>query len=45
MTRYNNTRLLVHNHLKSFFDIDQIVRESWQQIRKLIDTVTKHLEP
>lgn len=41
--RYNNTRLLVHNHIKSIVKIEPIGRESSTQIRKIIDDITKHL--
>lgn len=41
--RYNNTRLLVHNHMKALFNIQRLDRESSVHIRKLIDTVNKHL--
>lgn len=41
--RYNNTRLLVHNHVKALFNLESITRESSTHIRKTIDTVSKHL--
>lgn len=41
--RYNNTRLLVHNHVKALFSIQNLVKESPTHIRKLIDTILKNL--
>lgn len=43
LTRYNNSRLLIHNHLKSLFSIQSLPRESPALIRKLIDTVLKNI--
>lgn len=41
--RYNNTRLLVNNHLKSLFETAAIKAESASALRSLIDNITKHL--
>lgn len=41
--RYDNQRLLVHNHVKALFSLDPITKESPYQIRQLVDTVSKHL--
>lgn len=41
--RYDNTRLLVHNHLQSIFSLNTINREFAQDIRHLNDAVFKHL--
>lgn len=41
--RFHNTRLLVHNHLKSLFTIPSLKQESHVNIRKLIDTVLRNL--
>lgn len=41
--RYDNTRLLIHNHLQSIFSIKELNRESAHDIRNLSDTVFKHL--
>ncbi|XP_071056865.1 uncharacterized protein, partial [Onthophagus taurus] len=41
--RYNNKRLLVHNHLKSIFGINTIAKESAIEIRTLIDDMSKHM--
>lgn len=38
-SRYDNRRLLVHNHLKSLFSLEAINKESATQIRQLVDTV------
>ncbi|CAG9132562.1 unnamed protein product [Plutella xylostella] len=41
--RYNNTRLLVNNHIQSLFNIDPIGKESAKNIRHIIDTMNKNL--
>lgn len=41
--RFHNTRLLVHNHVKSLFNISALKQESSIQIRKLIDTILRNL--
>lgn len=41
--RFDNSRLLVNNHLQSLFDIAQLNKESPSGIRELIDSVNKHL--
>lgn len=43
MNRYNNSRLLVHNHLKSLFSMPTLTKEIPSQLRKLIDNVLKNL--
>lgn len=43
LNRYNNSRLLVHNHVKSLFNLPTITKESPHLLRKLIDTVLKKL--
>lgn len=43
LNRYNNNRLLVHNHVKELFTIDTLPKESSASIRKLIDTILKNL--
>ena len=40
--RYNNKRLLVHNHLKSIFNLNNHSKESASNIRTLIDDISKH---
>lgn len=41
--RYNNTTLLIHNHVKALFSLQVVSKECPIQIRKLIDTVLKNL--
>ncbi|XP_037870678.2 uncharacterized protein LOC119629338 [Bombyx mori] len=41
--RFHNHRLLVHNHIKSLFNIPCIKQESPLQLRKLIDTILRNL--
>ncbi|KAH9639003.1 hypothetical protein HF086_005783 [Spodoptera exigua] len=41
--RYNNLRLLQHNHVKSLYTIPSLHKESASQLRKLIDTVRRNL--
>ncbi|KAL0821094.1 hypothetical protein ABMA28_005724 [Loxostege sticticalis] len=43
LNRYNNNRLLVHNHVKSLFSIAKISKESPHTLRRLIDTILKNL--
>nr|XP_037868702.1 uncharacterized protein LOC119628871 [Bombyx mori] len=41
--RYNNNRLLVHNHVKALFSMQVINKESSALIRKLIDGVLRNI--
>lgn len=41
--RYNNSRLLVHNHIKSLYFLDNLSKESSTGLRNLIDSVFKHI--
>lgn len=41
--RYDNTRLLVHKHVKSLFALEPLRAESASKIRILVDTVSKDL--
>lgn len=41
--RYENKRLIVHNHVKALFELQPIVKESLQPLRKLLDDVKKNL--
>ncbi|KAI5633213.1 hypothetical protein NE865_14092 [Phthorimaea operculella] len=41
--RYDNTRVLVQNHVKAIFNEEPIKRESAQSIRKLVDSYSKNL--
>lgn len=43
LSRYNNSRLLIHNHVKSLFSISNLKQESPSLIRKLIDTILKNI--
>jgi len=42
-SRFNNKRLLAHNHIKAIVNIGQMKQESAVQIRETIDTLNKHL--
>lgn len=42
--RYDNPRMLVHNHLKSIFDFETLSNESGQvKLHKINDTSFKHI--
>ncbi|CAH2004051.1 unnamed protein product [Acanthoscelides obtectus] len=41
--RYNNEKVLVHQHIQGIFNIEKIMRESASELRKIIDTLSKHL--
>ncbi len=41
--RFNNSKLLIHNHIKALFTLENIQKESSIKIRKMIDDVSKHL--
>lgn len=41
--RYNNTKLLVHNHIKLIFGLEEISKECSYKLRKLVDDLSKHL--
>lgn len=41
--RYNNTRVLIHNHAKTICNVEPVGKESASKIRKLVDTVSKNL--
>ncbi|XP_048001299.1 uncharacterized protein LOC125238053 [Leguminivora glycinivorella] len=43
LNRYDNSRLLVHNHVKALFSIQSLNKESPALLRKLLDTVLKNL--
>ncbi|CAH0715627.1 unnamed protein product, partial [Brenthis ino] len=43
MNRYNNSRLLIHNHVKALFNIKNLSNESPILLRKLIDIILKNL--
>lgn len=41
--RYNNKRLLVHNHCKALFTAPSVAKESASHIRRLIDTILRNI--
>lgn len=41
--RFNNSRLLIHNHVKALFSTQALTKESPVLLRKLVDTMLKHL--
>ncbi|XP_029659414.1 uncharacterized protein LOC115233245 [Formica exsecta] len=41
--RFNNKRLLTHNHIKAIFNIKPLKEEFSGQIRETVDTLNKHL--
>lgn len=41
--RYENKKLIIHNHLKAIFDHPVIIKESHLELRNLFDNITKHL--
>ncbi|XP_066260797.1 uncharacterized protein [Euwallacea similis] len=41
--RYNNTRVLVHMHMKALLEIESVDKESAHKLRDLIDNVGKNL--
>ncbi|XP_047984418.1 uncharacterized protein LOC125224941 [Leguminivora glycinivorella] len=43
LNRYNNNRLLIHNHVKALFSLQSVPKESHILIRKLVDTTLKNL--
>lgn len=42
--RYNNKNVLINNHLKSFFNLESLNRESHKSLRFVIDHVSKNLK-
>lgn len=41
--RYNNKKLLVHNHNQALFNLESITKESSKSLRGVIDTVNRNL--
>ncbi|KAJ8973477.1 hypothetical protein NQ317_006905 [Molorchus minor] len=41
--RYDNKRLIVHNHVKALFDLMPIHKESYVHLRQFLDNLNKHL--
>lgn len=44
LERYDNHRLLKHNHVKAIFDLGNLKKETHGQIRHLLDSLSKHLQ-
>lgn len=40
--RYQNKRIIIHNHLRELSDIPPIKRESYVALQKLLDSLQKH---
>lgn len=43
LNRYNNSRLLVHTHVRSLFSLQTLTKESPDMIRKFIDSILKNI--
>lgn len=43
ISRYDNSRLLVHNHVKALFTIQALTKEAPDLLRHLIDTILKNM--
>lgn len=43
LERYENTPLLVNNHIKALFNLDVVSKESHQGLRQLLDGMQKHI--
>ncbi|KAF2891795.1 hypothetical protein ILUMI_14378 [Ignelater luminosus] len=41
--RFNNSRILVYNHIKALFNIEVITKESSAKLRQLIDSIKKNI--
>lgn len=41
--RYNNSRLLVNNHVQALFNVEHVSKESSSSLRHLVDTVNKNI--
>ncbi|XP_025829218.1 uncharacterized protein LOC112904129 [Agrilus planipennis] len=41
--RYENTEMLIRNHIKAIFDIETITKESHSGLRGLVDGITRHI--
>lgn len=42
-SRFDNKGLLIQNHIKAIFNMEPVQKESASQIRKVLDTLNKHL--
>lgn len=43
LNRYNNHKLLIHNHVKALFSLKALTNESPSSLRRLIDSVLKNI--
>lgn len=41
--RYNNKKILINNHLKALCSIETLTKESFKELRNLVDIVSKNL--
>ncbi|KAB0799070.1 hypothetical protein PPYR_06950 [Photinus pyralis] len=41
--RFNNSKMLIQNHVKALFNVEKLQVESSSGLRKLVDSVAKHL--
>ena len=41
--RFENKKLMIHNHIRAIFEHSPLIKESYQELRNLYDGVTKHL--
>ncbi|ENN79946.1 hypothetical protein YQE_03618, partial [Dendroctonus ponderosae] len=41
--RYENEKILIRNHVKALFDLEQVKPESHTSLRNLVDNLNKHL--
>nr|CAH7737235.1 unnamed protein product [Callosobruchus chinensis] len=41
--RYNNEKVLIHNHIQGIFNIEKINKESSAELRRVVDALSKHL--
>lgn len=41
--RYENKKLITHNHIKALFEIQSLPKENSTQLRQFLDTIQKHI--
>nr|CAI5843736.1 unnamed protein product [Callosobruchus analis] len=41
--RYNNDKMLIQNHIKNIFNLEPMAKESFKNIRNLLDSLTKNM--
>lgn len=41
--RFENKKLIIHNHIRAIFEQPNIIKESYVDLRNLFDSITKHL--